>query len=86
MPTPAQIVARIDEKVYDILNDPSAIASYRIGDKQVSKSEIIKYLLEARKTYQEMNESAPAEDIRHVAFDIDDFGQEESEYVGDSLE
>jgi len=82
--TPASIIAAIDAKVAAVIADPDAIASYRIGDKQVSRSEILEYLLKAREVYSKANVQTPAEDIRHFAFDFDEFGREESEYIGDS--
>lgn len=84
MATPAEIVARLDEKIYAIINDPDAIASYKMGDKSVNRSEILERLTALRETYQALMEKTPFEDIRHVAFDLDDFGQEVSEIIGDS--
>lgn len=85
MATPAEIVSRIDEKVYTILADPDSIASYRLGNKSVSRSQVLDQLRQLRETYQAIAEKTPAEDIRQVAFDLDDWGVEESEVVGDSL-
>lgn len=84
MATPAEIVARIDEKIYTIINDPDSIASYKMGDKSVNRSEILQRLTTLRETYQTLMEKTPYEDIRHIAFDLDDFGQEVSEIIGDS--
>ena len=85
MSTVTDILAKIDTKIDAILDDPDSIASYRLGDKQVSRSEILNTLLEARKTYQELAVTEPYEDIRHLALDFDDFGIDESEYIGDEV-
>ena len=85
MASVTDIISRIDEKIYVIISDPDSIASYRMGDKSVSKSEILDQLRKLRESYQQLLVSTPAEDIRQIAFDIDDWGQEESEIVGDSL-
>lgn len=86
MATPAEIVAKIDTKISAILDDPNTIASYRIGNKSVSRAEILRELRATRETYQTLMEKTPYEDIRHVAYDLDDFGQEVAEYIGDDLE
>ena len=79
------ILTKIDTKISAILDDPDSIASYRLGDKQVSRSQILERLTELRKTYQGLAEKEPYEDIRHVALDFDEFGVDESEYIGDEV-
>jgi len=79
------ILTKIDTKINAILDDPDSIASYRLGDKQVSRSQILERLTELRKTYQAIAEKEPYEDIRHVALDFDEFGVDESEYIGDEV-
>lgn len=83
MPTTAEIIARIDTQIYDIINDPSNIQSYRIGDKQVSKVDAIRELRLLRQTYKDIGEDEPYEDIRHIALDFGRFGEDESELIGD---
>lgn len=79
------ILTKIDTKISAILDDPDSIASYRLGDKQVSRSQILERLTVLREKYQALAEKEPYEDIRHVALDFDEFGVDESEYIGDEV-
>jgi hypothetical protein len=83
--TPTAILTAIDTQIAAIVADPDDIVSYRIGDKQVSKSEKMEYLLKAREVYQKIVEKEPYEDIRHIALDFDEFGIDESELIGDEV-
>lgn len=85
MATVQSIVDKIDTKIDVILDNPDDIASYRMGDKSVSKYEIIDQLRKLREHYAAKLESEPYEDIRHIAFDLSDIGEDESEYVGDGV-
>lgn len=86
MSTVTDILAKIDAKISTILDSPDSIADYKIGDKSVSKSQILNTLMKAREHYQKQAESVPYEDVRHIAYDIDEFGDDISEYVGDKAE
>lgn len=83
MSTPAAIITRLDEKIYEIINDPNNIISYKMGGKTVSKSQAISELRALRETYTKIEAERPYEDIRKIAFDFDEFGADESEWVGD---
>lgn len=80
------ILAKIDAKIDSILDSPDEIADYKIGDKSVSRSQILKTLLDARERYQSLAEAEPYEDIRHIALDVDGLGNDLSELVGDFTE
>ncbi len=84
MATATQIVDRLDAKIYEIINDPDSIASYRFGDKQVSRVDIIRELRLMRAEYHKIAMEEPYEDIRTIAFDFDKFGREDSEWIGDA--
>lgn len=86
MSTVTDLIAKIDTKINTILDDPDSIASYKIGDKTVNKSEILRELRMLRADLQKTAEAEPYEDIRHIAYDIDKFGNDISEYVGDKAE
>ena len=86
MSTVTDLIAKIDAKISTILDDPDSIASYKIAGKSVSKSEIIRELRMLRADLQKEAIREPYEDVRHIAFDIDDFGNDISEYVGDAAE
>lgn len=83
MSTVTDILARIDAKIYSIIDDPDSIADYKLGQKSVSRSQILQRLTTLRETYQKLAESEPYEDIRHIASDYGDFGEDLSELIGD---
>jgi len=83
MATVSAILSAIDTQINTLIATPDAIADYRIGDKSVSKSQILSTLLKAREVYQKAAESEPYEEVQHIALDFDTFGIDISEYVGD---
>ena len=86
MSTVTDILAKIDAKISIILDSPDDIASYKLGQKSVNKSQILEYLLKAKETYQALAEKEPYEDIRHIALDVNEFGEDISETIGDAVE
>jgi len=84
MSTVTENLAKIDTKISTILDNPDDIASYKIGQKSVNRAEILAALLKAREIYQKLAEKEPYEDIRAFAYEIDDFGIDTSELIGDS--
>ena len=78
-----QILAAIDTLISTIVSSPDDIADYRIGEKTVSKSQILTLLVEAREEYLLSVESEPWESVQHIALDVDIFGKDLSEYIGD---
>jgi len=85
MSTVTDILAKIDTKISTILDSPDDIASYKLGQKSVNKSQILEYLLKAREKYQAFAEKEPYEDIRHIALDVNEFGEDISELIGDDM-
>ena len=80
------LLDRIDAKIYSIIDSPDDIASYRMGAKQVSKSQILEQLRKLREhLLSQIGQNDPYEDIRHFALDFDDIGEEEAEYIGDEV-
>lgn len=79
----SDMVTKIDALIDDLLDNFSNITSYKIGNKEVEKTEALKALTELRAQYQAESEREPYEDIRHIAYDFDDLGRDISEYVGD---
>jgi len=86
MSTVTDTLAAIDVKIAAIVASPDDIASYKLGQKSVNKSEILNTLLKARELYQSLAEVEPYEDIRHIAYGVDEFGVEISELIGDTRE
>ena len=84
MASVSDIISRIDDKIYDLINDVNNITSYTIGGKSVSKTEALNALRSLRETYQKLELETPYENIEHIAFDLDRFGADNSEYIGDS--
>ena len=86
MSTVTDILAKLDSKISAIIDNPDDIASYKLGQKSVNKSEILNTLLKAREKYQALAEVEPYEDIRKIAYDVDEFGKDISEYIGETSE
>jgi hypothetical protein len=84
MATPAELIAKIDISIAAILDDPNMLGDYKIGDKAVSRGAYYKYLIESRKELMEQAQNEPYEDIREIAYDINEYGVDESEYIGDA--
>ena len=83
MATSSEILASIDAQISTILESPDEIADYRIGDKAVKKSQILGSLLKARAMYRVAETKEPYEAPQHIALDITEFGEDDSEEVGD---
>lgn len=76
------LIAAIDAQISTLVASPASIADYRIGQKSVSKSQIMTNLLEARKMYQEQLNAIPAEDFNRFAVKVSDIGEDLTEYLG----
>lgn len=84
MPSLTDIITRLDEKIYALIDDVDNVTTYRLGDKTVNKTEMLQALTALRDKYALLAEKEPYEDIRHVALDYGDFGEEEIEFIGDT--
>ena len=81
----SDLITKIDAKIEALLDDSSNVGNYKIGDKRVDKGDYLNILMNSRKELQKMDqESAPYEDVREIALDIDKFGIDNSEYIGDA--
>jgi hypothetical protein len=76
-------IAAIDAQITTLIASPATIADYRIGQKSVSKSQVMINLLEARKAYQEQLNAIPAEDFNRFAVEVSEIGEDLTEYLGD---
>lgn len=80
------LIAKIDVRISAILDDATVVGDYRIGDKTVNKGTYLKHLTDMRKSLIEQSQAeTPYESIDAVAYEIDEFGIDDSEYIGDSL-
>ena len=84
MATPTELIAKIDIRIAEILDDDNMIGNYKIGDKKVDRASYYKFLIDSRKSLMEQAQDEPYEDIREIAYDIDEFGVDNSEYIGDA--
>ena len=86
MATPTELIAKIDLKIAAILDDTGSggLGNYHIGDKRVDAGDYLKILNETRKSLMAQAQDEPFEDVREIAFDINEFGIDDSEYIGDS--
>jgi len=83
MATPAALIAKIDIRIEAILDDSSMIGDYKIGDKSVNRGTYLKSLNEMRASLMEQAQNEPYESIDAIAYDVDEFGIDDSEYIGD---
>jgi len=87
MATPTELIAKIDLKIAAILDDTGSngLGNYKIGDKKVDVGTYLGILNTMRKSLMEQAQDEPYEDIREIALDIDEFGVDNSEYIGDAI-
>ena len=83
MATVTEIITRLDSKIYDLIDDVGNITTYKLGDKTVNKTEMLEALTKLRDKYQAIANEEPYEDIRHIAMDFSDYGEELVEFIGD---
>lgn len=79
----ASIITLLDTQIAALLADTDNITSYTLGEKKVNKTEALNALISARVKYAAMDADQPYEDIRGIAWDISEFGEEEVEFIGD---
>jgi len=84
MATPTELIAKIDIRIAAILDDSNMVGDYKIGDKSVNRASYLKMLNEMRTSLMAQAQNEPYESIDPIAYDVDEFGIDESEYVGDS--
>ena len=84
MATPTELIAKIDVRIAAILDDSNMVGDYKIGDKSVNRASYLKTLNEMRMSLMAQAQNEPYESIDPIAYDVDEFGIDESEYVGDS--
>jgi len=84
MATPTELIAKIDIRIAAILDDSNMVGDYKIGDKSVNRASYLKTLNEMRMSLMAQAQNEPYESIDPIAYDVDEFGIDESEYVGDS--
>ncbi len=85
MATVAELIAKIDLKIAALLDDSGNVGNYHIGDKRVDSGAYLKILTDARENLLKQGSKEPFEDISSVAYDIDEFGVDRSEYIGDAI-
>jgi len=65
------------------MSDVVAPIRYRTGDIEVDKREIGKTRERLADRYEKLAYSTPAEYVDSVVYEIDQFGQDNSEYIND---
>jgi len=84
MATPAELIAKIDLRISAILDDTSVVGDYKIGDKAVDVGTYLAQLNKMRESLMAQAQDEPFEDVREMAYDINEFGIDNSEYIGDA--
>lgn len=83
MATPTELIAKIDIRIAAILDDSNVVGDYKIGDKRVDVGEYLEILNNMRKSLMAQAQDEPFEDVREMALDINEFGIDDSEFIGD---
>ena len=84
MATPTELIAKIDTRIEAILDDSNVVGDYKIGDKKVDVGTYLAQLNTMRKSLMAQAQDEPYEDVREIALDINEFGIDDSEYIGDA--
>jgi len=85
MATPTELIAKIDIRISAILDDSNMVGDYKIGDKSVNRASYLKSLSEMRESLMAQAQDEPYESIDPIAYDVDEFGIDVSEYIGDGI-
>ena len=85
MATAAELIAKVDIRIAAILDDSNVVGDYRIGDKTVNRGTHLKHLVEMRQSLIAQGQEVPYESIDAFAYEINEFGIDDSEYIGDTL-
>lgn len=80
----ATLITAIDIKIAALLADTGNVGNYKIGEKRVDSGTYLAQLTAAREKLLKQGQEEPFEDIRELALDIDEFGVDNSEYIGDA--
>lgn len=84
MATPAELIAKIDIRISAILDDSGVVGDYKIGDKAVDVGTYLAQLNKMRESLIKQGQDEPYEDISEIALSMDEFGIDNSEYIGDA--
>uniref|UniRef100_A0A6M3L5A6 Uncharacterized protein n=1 Tax=viral metagenome TaxID=1070528 RepID=A0A6M3L5A6_9ZZZZ len=76
-------ISTIDAQLATLMAAPSSIVDYKIGQKSVSGSQKVESLLKMREVYQKLLDAFPAEGFQRLALDTDEYGEDQTEYLGD---
>jgi hypothetical protein len=79
----SDLLTAMDAKIEAVLSDDATDwFDYRIGDKTVTKSEYLKFLIRSRQELLEMPADTPAVDLMWFDYNVDETtGADDSEYV-----
>ena len=80
--------AEIEQKIAAIISELEQLVTnpqvdYQIGNKRVSASQKQAQLLKQLEYWESKLKGIPTEDVGSLDIDIDQFGQDKSEYEGD---
>lgn len=79
-------IAAIDVQLDAIVASPDTAIDYSIGEKRVSKSQKVEWLMKLRQMYVSLRALIPYEAERQLDININIFGDDDSEYLGSEFE
>lgn len=74
-------IASIDTQLATLVTTPEV--DYSIGQKRVSASQKQRLLMEQRQMWEEMKTNIPSEKVRDFEYDVNQHGEDKTEYAGD---
>ncbi len=79
-------IAAIDTQIATLYASPMLTVNHAVGQKRFDMADQVTNLLKMREVYQKLLDTFPAEDFQRYAIDTDKFGEDQTEYLGDSGE
>jgi len=76
-------ITAIDAQIDVLVASPDRGIDFSLGPLSFSNSQKVKNLLDLRKHYQELLDAVPAEGFQRLALDTDEYGEDQTEYLGD---
>ena len=77
------LITKINTELNAIVDDPNANVNYAIGDKRVDKAGKVEWLMKMLDKFTDLLKKIPAESVDSVEFEVNEFGKDVSDYVGE---
>ncbi len=80
------IITSIDAQLAVLIAAPERMVDYSAGTKSFNNSQRFNGLMKMREYYQNLLNAIPAETYARLAFDTDETGVDQTDYLGDEGE